>query len=291
MKAGKLGRFLAVIGIIFLSMTGPVLASPTISGVSNYDLVGTPYYASVTRLEALGVLNSPVGSYPVDDPVSRAYMAGTLTSMLQLGSMAQAAEGPTVYSDVYAGSVLSGEVNLLGELNIMSGQNGLFQPGASVSQSEAVRCVMIALYYGEGVNGFDNNTVIRTAAQVGLIDATGFEPNETLSMGQLALLLDNALFQVQLPGSKENLATSSFGVQFGPAWVIGSPVTGAPYDSLIFDSQVGAVSQDTPVPLLLAPGLDVDSYLGQKVLVGVKQMGTGGQSEYQVVYLQILPQN
>ena len=298
MKAGRIGLFLATIGVfLLLTVAGPVLASPAaagypaVSGVTNYDLVGTPYYTGVTRLEAFGVLQSVYGVYPVDDQVSRRYLADTLIRMLQLGDLVPAAEGPTIYTDVKAGSALSGEVNLLGELNIMEGQNGLFKPGAGLTQAGAVRSIMNALSYGEGVNGFDNSTVIRTAAQVGLIDEQDFHPDQTLTMGQLALLLDKALFTVQLPGSRVNLATARFGVQFGPAWVIGSPVTGAPNDSLIFDSQVGAVSMHTPVPLLLAPGLDVDSYLGQKVLVGVAQLNAGGQSGYQVVYLKVLPPN
>ncbi|HUW64887.1 MAG TPA: hypothetical protein VMW83_09370 [Spirochaetia bacterium] len=272
-------------------MSGPALASSGVSGVSNYDLVGTPYYDSVTRLEALDVLRSVYGSYPVNDAVSRTYLAETLIRMVQLGDLVPAAEGPTKYSDVAPGSALSGEVNLLDELNIMHGQNGLFMPGATVTWSDAIRSIMSALYYGEGVNGFSDSTVVRTAGQVGLINEQGFEPRETLTMGQLALVLDNAIFEVQLPGSREKLANSSFGVQFGPAWVIGSPVTGAPYDSLIFDSQIGAVSIDTPLPLLLAPGLDVDSYLGQKVLVGVKELDEGGQTGYQVIYLKLLPQD
>ncbi len=293
MKAGKIGLFITIMGIyLLLTVSGPVLASPvgggspSVTGTSNYSLVGTRYYGSVTRLEAIGVLQGVYGVYPVNNRVSRTYLAETLIRMVQLGNLVPAAEGPTMYSDVKAGSLLSGEVNLLDELNIMQGQNGVFSPAGSVTQAEAVRSIMSALYYGQGVNGFDVSTVVRTAAQVGLIDAQGFQPDATLTMGQLALLLDNALFEVKLPGSLETLATSSFGVEFGTAWVTGSPVTGAPYDSLVFDSQVGAVSQDTPVPLLLAPGLDVDSYLGQKVRVGVAQLG--GRSGYEVIYLKVL---
>jgi len=292
MKAGKTGLFVAIMGVfLLLTVTRPVLADPAVTGVTNYDLVGTPYYVSVTRLEALGVLQSVYGTYPVDKPATRAYLAGTLVAMLQLGDLVPAAEGPTLYADVQPGSVLSGEVNLLGELNIMHGRNGLFKPDGDVTEASAVRAIMNALSYGEGVNGFPVDTVIRTAGQVGLIDRQEFNPEATVTMGRLALLVDRALFEVQLPGSRENLANLNFGVQFGRAWVIGSPVTGAPEDSLIFDSQVGAVSRDTPVPLLMAPGLDVDSYLGQKVLAGVVQLTENGKSGYQIVYLKVLPQN
>jgi len=293
MKAGKMRILLAVIGLFVSLATVTAAASTAAGGVSNYDLVGTPYYQSVTRLEALGVLPADTpASYPVDNPVPRSYLAGTLIGMLpQTGGMVPAAEGPTQYSDVEAGSRLSGEVNLLDELNIMHGDGGLFRPADAATWSETIRSVMSALYYGEGVNGFSDETVVRTAEQVGLIDQQNFNPDGIITMGQLARLVDKALFQVQLPGSRENLANRNFGVQFGTAWVKESPVTGAPYNNLVFDSQIGAVSVGTPLPLLLAPGLDVDSYLGQKVLVGVKDFGSGGQPGYQVVYLQRLPQN
>lgn len=118
------------------------------------DMSAIDYYApAATALKQLEILSGyPDGTFGADKAITRAEMASIVCRMIDKGAESDAAKGETVFDDVSADYWASGYINIASKEGIISGDGtGKFLPENDVKYEEALKMVVCALGYGEGI--------------------------------------------------------------------------------------------------------------------------------------------
>lgn len=118
------------------------------------DMSATDYYApAATALKQLEILSGyPDGTFGADRAITRSEMASIVCRMIDKGEECEAAKGVTPFEDVPADDWATGFINVASREGIISGDGtGKFFPENDVKYEEAIKMVVCALGYGEGV--------------------------------------------------------------------------------------------------------------------------------------------
>ncbi|MDO4562624.1 MAG: carboxypeptidase regulatory-like domain-containing protein [Clostridia bacterium] len=118
------------------------------------DVEGTEYYAQAA--EALSVLDILAGyedgSFGADKSITRAEMAAITCRVIDKESDAEKAAGETKFDDVAANHWASGYINIASDEGIINGDgNGKFRPEDDVKYEEAIKMVVCALGFDDGI--------------------------------------------------------------------------------------------------------------------------------------------
>ncbi|PKM82230.1 MAG: hypothetical protein CVU89_06195 [Firmicutes bacterium HGW-Firmicutes-14] len=173
---------LVTVALFVLSFAAPVMAK-------SQD-------AAVDRLYALDVVNGyPDGSFGLDKEITRAEFAVIAVKLLGLSDAADAAKGPTKFSDVPGNHWASGFINLaVGQRVIVGYPDGTFKPEKNVTYAEAITMIINVLGYGVTVKGTWPTGQIAKAAEIGLLkDMSVSNYNSPALRGMVFLAADNAL--------------------------------------------------------------------------------------------------
>ncbi|WHE07049.1 S-layer homology domain-containing protein [Thermoanaerobacterium thermosaccharolyticum] len=148
-----------------------------------------PYASAVARLQSLGLVSGmPDGTYQPDGAVTRAQMIAFVNAAEGLQDAAKLAVGPTKFSDVPASYWASGDINIADPSGY---PDGTFKPNNTVTYPEALAMILRALGYTEDYSW--PYGVIAKATNVGITDGVTLSANATITRGQMAMLVNNAL--------------------------------------------------------------------------------------------------
>ncbi len=130
-------------------------ASNNFTDISSYDY----YYNEASALSELNILSGyPDGSFKGTKSVTRAEMAAIACRMLGKEAEANSQKGDTEFFDVNEGHWASGYVNTAVSEGIIVGDgNGNFRPEDEVKYEEAIKIVVCAAGYGDGVEVYKND--------------------------------------------------------------------------------------------------------------------------------------
>lgn len=130
----------------------PTFAFAENSGFS--DVSGNEYYATQAEvLSELAILEGyEDGTFGASRTITRAEMAAIICRMLDKESEAGGREGQTRFSDVSSNHWASGYINVASSEKIIEGDgNGTFRPEDDVKYEEAIKMVVCALGFDEGL--------------------------------------------------------------------------------------------------------------------------------------------
>lgn len=148
-----------------------------------------PYASAVARLQQLGLVSGmPDGTYQPDGAVTRAQMIAFVNAAEGLQQAAQLAVGPTKFSDVPASYWASGDINIADPSGY---PDGTFKPNNTVTYPEALAMILRALGYTANYSW--PYGVIAKATNVGITNGVTLSANATITRGQMAMLVNNAL--------------------------------------------------------------------------------------------------
>ncbi|MBP2071619.1 S-layer homology domain-containing protein [Thermoanaerobacterium butyriciformans] len=157
----------------------------TFSDVSD----SAPYASAVARLQSLGLVSGmPDGTYQPDGAVTRAQMIAFVNAAEGLQDAAKLAVGPTKFSDVPASYWASGDINIADPSGY---PDGTFKPNNTVTYPEALALILRALGYTADYSW--PYGVIAKATNVGITNGVTLSANATITRGQMAMLVNNAL--------------------------------------------------------------------------------------------------
>ena len=130
-------------------------ANNSFTDVSSYDY----YYNEASALSELNILSGyPDGSFKGKRSVTRAEMAAIACRMLGKEAEASRQKGDTEFFDVNEDHWASGYVNTAVSEGIIVGDgNGYFRPEDEVRYEEAIKIVVCAAGYGDGVEVYKND--------------------------------------------------------------------------------------------------------------------------------------
>lgn len=169
-----------------------------------WDAAGTKYEKAAGKLQELGIVNGyPDGSFGTEKPVTRGEFATLLARTLNVYTDPASSTSP--YKDVNTEDWRYKGICAMQNEGLMSGYgNGCFGPDDNVTYEQAVKPLVSAIGYeaeAEYKSGYPWGYVI-TAARTGMTKDIDCSVGETLSRGELALLLYNALDVQQADGTK-----------------------------------------------------------------------------------------
>lgn len=148
-----------------------------------------PYASAVARLQSLGLVSGmPDGTYQPDGAVTRAQMIAFVNAAQGLQDAAKLAVGPTKFSDVPATYWASGDINIADPSGY---PDGTFKPNNTVTYPEALALILRALGYTADYSW--PYGVIAKATNVGITNGVTLSANATITRGQMAMLVNNAL--------------------------------------------------------------------------------------------------
>lgn len=180
--------------------------SPSIAGVySKYlaegdpgfaDCIGTPYYDVTALLKNLGLISGyNTYEYRPDAPISRAEFAKLTAAVLNLNSPSSG-QIKRIFRDLPKTHWAGGAVYTLHGIGVVHGdENGYFYPEETILCQDAVKILVSALGYtvlAEEKGGYPTG-FRRIAAELELLSGVSTEPEQTMSRGEAAVLLANAL--------------------------------------------------------------------------------------------------
>lgn len=148
-----------------------------------------PYASAVARLQSLGLVSGmPDGTYQPDSAVTRAQMIAFVNAAQGLQDAAKLAVGPTKFKDVPATFWAAGDINIADPSGY---PDGTFKPNNTVTYPEALALILRALGYTADYSW--PYGVIAKATNVGITDGVTLSANATITRGQMAMLINNAL--------------------------------------------------------------------------------------------------
>jgi hypothetical protein len=148
-----------------------------------------PYASAVARLSSLGLVSGmPDGTYQPDGAVTRAQMIAFVNAAQGLQDAAKLAVGPTKFSDVPASYWASGDINIADPSGY---PDGTFKPNNTVTYPEALAMILRALGYTADYSW--PYGVIAKATNVGITNGVTLSANATITRGEMAMLVNNAL--------------------------------------------------------------------------------------------------
>ncbi len=221
MKRGS--RFLAaaLVGLVLLtSMVLPVPISKTVEAASieaplPADVAGLPCEGAVRSLVSLNVFKGlPDGTFQPTKSITRAEFAATMARALDLDLVAKSLNGPSGFSDVPASHWASGYINFAAGRGLVNGVgDGKFAPGDPVTFVQ-VATMLIRLV------GRDSDIKVPwpagpylTADDLGIPKGIRYDTNAPATRGDVAIMLANTIFGVNLASSGAPLAKTVFGIQ------------------------------------------------------------------------------
>lgn len=194
--------------------------------ILNYSDVSnsTPGYASIMELSAMGILNGMgQGTYQPSGTLTRAQFAKMIDLALGLGSSASLnSSASSQFSDVPAGQWYTGYVNVASAKGYINGfPDGTFQPNAPVTYAQAITIVVRALGYEPAVSGpwpegyiAEAGQILNTHGDAGLLNGlSSTSPNQSMTRGDAATLIDNMLYSQLAQPTYSQGATSTTSVQ------------------------------------------------------------------------------
>ena len=143
---------------ILLTVAMLITLVPTFAFAENTsaftDVSGTEYYAeSAETLASLDILAGyEDGSFGADKEITRAEMAAVICRMIDKEADAEKAKGETKFDDVSKDHWATGYINIANAEGIINGDgNGKFRPEDNVKHEEAIKMVVCALGFDEGI--------------------------------------------------------------------------------------------------------------------------------------------
>lgn len=118
------------------------------------DVKVDDYYAEAAEILAeLGIISGyPDGTYGAEKAITRAEMAAIVCRIIDKEVEAEKAKGETIFDDVAGDYWASGYINIAVKEGIINGDgNGKFRPEDEVKYEEAIKMIVCALGYAEGI--------------------------------------------------------------------------------------------------------------------------------------------
>ncbi len=164
------------------------------------DVAGTVYAGPVSRLQALGVLTGDgEGAFRPADTITRAEASAVLVRLrgFTRDDVARAGVVPGRYADVPVGHWAAGYVNLMDSLGVVRGYaDGTFRPEGPVTRAEFLTMLLRLLGYGERLQGSWPERSMGEAERLGLIADREAAPDEPVTRGEVAVLVDLAAHRI-----------------------------------------------------------------------------------------------
>ena len=186
-------KFIALILIAVMAMS-----SAAVTTLAAFDDVspGERFAASVERLVQYGILSGKGdGRFEPLASLTRAEMAKISTVVGGLESLAAANRGISVYSDMDGSYWASGYVNVAAKNRLILGYpNGTYEPEKALTFAETTTIVLRLLGYSPEDLG-DNwpEAYTAKAAELKLTEGLHYGDYDTISRGDMALIIDRAL--------------------------------------------------------------------------------------------------
>lgn len=179
---------------------GPWLGDASEVQLVPSDVAGTVYAGPVSRLQALGVLTGGAdGLFRPGDPITRAEASAVLVRLrgYTAEQVAAAGNAPGRYPDVPLRYWAAGYVNLMDSLGVVRGyDDGTFRPQDLVTRAEFLTMLIRLLGYGELLQGSWPEGAMGEAERLGLITDPAPAPDEPVTRGEVALVVDRAAHRV-----------------------------------------------------------------------------------------------
>lgn len=163
------------------------------------DMKATDYYAkAATALEQLGIISGyPDGTYGAEHSITRAEMAAIVCRIIDKEAEAEKAKGETIFDDVASDHWASGYINIAVKEGIINGDgNGKFRPADEVTYEEAIKMIVCALGYADGIKVDSSDwskTYLNIANEKGITSDLKGKKGEAATRGDIAVMSYNGL--------------------------------------------------------------------------------------------------
>lgn len=147
-----IGIFLAL--VMLLSLVPMNIFAADENSTIFWDMKETDYYAkAATALAQMQILEGyPDKTFGAEQSITRAEMAAVVCRMIDKETAAEGAVGETKFFDVASDHWASGYINIASNEKIINGDgNGKFRPEDKVKYEEAIKMVVCALGFGDGI--------------------------------------------------------------------------------------------------------------------------------------------
>lgn len=191
----------------------PTFAFAENSGFS--DVSGNEYYATQAEvLSELAILEGyEDGTFGASRTITRAEMAAIICRMLDKESEAGGREGQTRFSDVSSNHWASGYINVASSEKIIEGDgNGTFRPEDDVKYEEAIKMVVCALGFDEGLVMDSDDwsaAYLEEAEDKNITEALEGTKGEAATRGDVAVMVYNGL-TYDLSAPKASLSEGTY---------------------------------------------------------------------------------
>lgn len=210
------------LGMACVSLCGllsfPVSATTT--PVPFRDISDSQVAESAQLLQLLGLVNGTAeGQFSPDRNLTRAEFCKIAVDLMGNGDLASTYQNRTIFKDVPSTHWARGYINLATASSedqpaiIRGDAYGNFNPDASITYAEAVTILMRILGYSDSTVGYGSkwyDGYLITAGLCGLTEWIDLNPEEPLSRGDMARLLENFLYTKKV-GEKEDYLTATLG--------------------------------------------------------------------------------
>jgi len=191
------------------------------------DVIGTKYEKAVHLLSSLNIMRGyPDGDFMPTESITRAEFSTVITRLLG-GAWSLSTR---TFIDVTPEHWAYKDIETAAKLGIVSGiSEGIFSPDTPITKSQVIKMLVSVLGYGdaaEKAGGYPYG-YLEIANELNLFKNTNTENNETISRGDIAILVYNALdcdilrlssmgdFKVSNAYDGETVLTEYLGIQKG----------------------------------------------------------------------------
>ncbi|MBU5449797.1 S-layer homology domain-containing protein [Acetivibrio sp. MSJd-27] len=237
------------------------------------------YIQNIQLLVRLGFCDVKDEAVSGENKVTRADFSTLLVKMM---NMDIALSGGEAFADVPASHSAASAIEILSQLGILNGSEGLFRPGDEITYAEAVAAFVKALGYGQlaQYSGGYPSGYFSVANEKGMLKGLKIAQSETVTLGQLALLssnfLETDLFQVIRVGSdgsvsRQEVKGQNVLSQYHGIYTLKDVVNGNEHTLLNKPEGLPQGYVKVGNLLLKANGTDIGERLGYKVKVYYNQ--------------------
>lgn len=217
MEKGGIEKMKKMISVLLSAvMTAAML--PTFAFAENggfSDVSGNEYYATQAEvLSELAILEGyEDGTFGASRTITRAEMAAIICRMLDKESEAGGRDGQTRFSDVSSNHWASGYINVASSEKIIEGDgNGTFRPEDDVKYEEAIKMVVCALGFDEGLVMDSDDwsaAYLEEAEDKNITEALEGTKGEAATRGDVAVMVYNGL-TYDLSAPKASLSEGTY---------------------------------------------------------------------------------
>lgn len=221
MKRGYRLLVLLLVGLVLFGSIGfPTRVSNVVEAASVEaplppDVAGSPSEGAVRSLVSLKVLTGlPDGTFQPGKSITRAEFAAIMARALDLDLVAKSLTGPSGFSDVPTSHWASGYISFAAGRGLIKGVGeGKFAPKDPVTFVQ-VATMLIRLVGREGDIKIPWPAgPFLTAEDLGILKGVRYDANTPATRGDVAIMLANTIFGVNLASSGYPLAKTVFGIQ------------------------------------------------------------------------------